>query len=112
LFPLTHDDGWLQTLTFANGESAPVDAVFTTRGDVPHSALAAEIGASVDAEGQIFVDSRMRTNVPGLYAAGCVTPANCQMIIAAGQGATAGQAINRDLFEESLRLHTLPRFSG
>ena len=32
------------------------------------------------------------------------------MIIAAGQGAAAGQAINRDLFEESLRTNRLPRF--
>ncbi len=32
------------------------------------------------------------------------------MIIAAGQGATAAQAINRDLFEESLRNHQLRRF--
>ena len=32
------------------------------------------------------------------------------MIIAAGQGATAAQAINRDLFEESLRNHKLRRF--
>ena len=39
-----------------------------------------------------------------------MTPANCQMIIAAGQGAIAAQAINRDLFEESLPRHTLPRF--
>ncbi|HEY0369402.1 MAG TPA: hypothetical protein VGC85_07380 [Chthoniobacterales bacterium] len=31
------------------------------------------------------------------------------MIIAAGQGATAAQAINRDLFEESLRNHSLRR---
>jgi hypothetical protein len=31
------------------------------------------------------------------------------MIIAAGQGAIAGQAINRELFEESLQRHTLPR---
>jgi hypothetical protein len=31
------------------------------------------------------------------------------MIIAAGQGAIAAQAINRDLFEDSLRRHTLPR---
>ena len=51
----------------------------------------------------------MRTNVRGLYSAGCVTPANCQMIIAAGQGAAAAQAINRDLFEESLRTHSLRR---
>ncbi|HZH49896.1 MAG TPA: hypothetical protein VFD86_09020 [Nitrospira sp.] len=31
------------------------------------------------------------------------------MIIAVGQGATAGQAIDRDLFDESLRCHRLPR---
>jgi hypothetical protein len=39
-----------------------------------------------------------------------VTPANCQMIIAAGQGAAAAQAINRDLFEESIANHSLRRF--
>ena len=87
-----------------------MDAIFTTRGDVPHSALVTGVGAFVDTEGQIIVDERLKTNVPGLYAAGCVTPANCQMIIAAGQGVTAAQANNRDLFEESLRRHTLPRF--
>jgi hypothetical protein len=32
------------------------------------------------------------------------------MIIAAGQGAAAAQAINRDLFEESLATHSLQRF--
>jgi thioredoxin reductase (NADPH) len=53
------------------------------------------------------VDAELRTSVKGLYAAGCVTPANCQMIIAAGQGAAAAQAINRDLFEESLATHSL-----
>ena len=62
------------------------------------------------AEGQIEVDRCMRTSVPRLYSAGCVTPANCQMIIAAGQGATAAQAVNRDLFEESLANHELRRF--
>ena len=67
-------------------------------------------GARIDPEGQIVVDQCMRTSVPRLYAAGCVTPANCQMIIAAGQGATAAQAINRDLFEESLKNHSLRRF--
>jgi hypothetical protein len=30
------------------------------------------------------------------------------MIIAAGQGAIAGQAINRALFEESISRHALP----
>lgn len=106
---LEHEAGRLQSMVFMSGEPAQMDALFTTRGDVPHNALAGEIGALMDPEGQIIVDDHMRTTVPGLYAAGCVTPANCQMVIAAGQGATAGQAINRDLFDESLRQHTLPR---
>jgi hypothetical protein len=36
-------------------------------------------------------------------------PARAEMIIAVGQGATAGQAIDRDLFDESLQCHRLPR---
>ena len=68
-----------------------------------------ELGAEGDEEAQLIVDGDMRTSVPGLYAAGCVTPANCQMIIAAGQGATAAQAIDHDLFNEYWRSRTLPR---
>ncbi len=107
---LVHDDGQLRELAFEQGESLKVDGVFTTRGDVYHHALAKSAGANLDQDGQVIVDNCMRTTVPGLYAAGCVTPANCQMIIAAGQGAVAGQAINRDLFEESLKRHALPRY--
>ena len=87
-----------------------IDYIFTTRGDVFHTDLAEQLGAELDDEGQIKVDQCLRTTVPRLYAAGCVTPANCQMIIAAGQGATAAQAINRDLFVEDLESHSLRRF--
>lgn len=103
-------EGQIGRLIFESGPALRVEAVFTTRGDVFHNQLAQMLGADLDEEGQVRVDHCMRTNVPGLYAAGCLTPANCQMIIAAGQGATAAQAINRDLFEESLRNHQLRRF--
>lgn len=105
-----HDDGHLRGLTLGAGEHMEVDAAFATRGDVTHTDLLTGLGAELDTEGQVVVDASLRTTVPGLYAAGCVTPANCQMIIAAGQGAIAGQSINRDLFEDSLRRHALPRF--
>ena len=98
------------SLRFERGEQVKIDYIFTTRGDVFHTGLAEELGARLDEDGQIEVDQCMRTSVPNLYAAGCVTPANCQMIIAAGQGAAAAQAINRDLFEESLASHSLRRF--
>ncbi len=96
-------------LIFTDGREVKIDSIFTTRGDIFHTELAESLGAKLDGEGQIEVDHCMRTSVPNLYAAGCVTPANCQMIIAAGEGATAAQAINRDLFEESLSNHKLRR---
>jgi thioredoxin reductase (NADPH) len=105
-----HDEGHLRAFTFEQGDPVKIEAAFTIRDDVYHSHLAESAGAALDAEGQIIVDASQRTSVPGLYAAGCVTPANCQMIIAAGQGAIAAQVINRDLFEESLKRHTLPCF--
>lgn len=104
-----HEDGSVRWLELGGGVRVEMDALFTTRGDVYHNKLAHQVGAET-CEEEIVVDLKMQTTVPGLYAAGCVTPANCQMIIAAGQGATAAQAINRSLFEESLETHALHRF--
>ncbi len=104
-----HQDRKILGLRLDGGREVKIDNIFTTRGDVFHTALAEALGAELD-DGQIRVDENMRTTVRRVYAAGCVTPANCQMIIAAGQGATAAQTINRDLFEESLRNHSLRRY--
>lgn len=105
-----HRDRQILALRLENDQSVSIDNIFTTRGDIFHTELAESLGAKLDEDGQIEVNHCMLTSVPNLYAAGCVTPANCQMIIAAGQGATAAQAINRDLFEESLANHSLRRY--
>ena len=105
-----HRERQILALQLADDQRVIIDNIFTTRGDIFHTELAESLGAELDDEGQVKVDERMQTSVPNLYAAGCVTPANCQMIIAAGQGATAAQAIHRDLFEESLKNHSLRRF--
>ena len=107
-----HCKSKILALEFVGGKRVEIDYVFSTRGDIFHTSLAEKLCAKLDSAGQIKVDHRMRTTVKGLYAAGCVTPANCQMIIAAGQGAAAAQAINRDLFEASLKNHSLRRFRG
>lgn len=104
------DDSQIRALVLDDQTEVKLDALFTTRGDVYFNRLAKDLGARLDEEGQIQVNECLATTVQGLYAAGCVTPANCQMIIAAGEGAKAGQAINRDLFEESLATHSLRRF--
>ena len=105
-----HRNGQVCALKLRGGPRIKIDNIFTTRGDIFHTHLAEKLGARLDGDGEIEIDQCMRTSVPRLYAAGCVTPANCQMIIAAGQGAAAAQAINRDLLEESLKTHTLRRF--
>ena len=105
-----HSKCQVRGLVFGDGKEVKIDNIFTTRGDIFHTHLAEALGAKLDNEGQIQIDLCMRTTVPSLYAAGCITPANCQMIIAAGQGAAAAQAINRDLFERSLKNHKLRRF--
>ncbi len=99
----------LNGVVFADGQDFELDALFTIKGDIVHNQLARIFRAKTDGEGFIKVDACMRTSVKGLFAAGCVTPANCQMIIAAGNGATAAQTINRELFEESLKDHALCR---
>jgi thioredoxin reductase (NADPH) len=103
-----HDGCALRSLAFENGDCVALDALFTTRGDIFYNELARTAGAKINEEtGEICTDDCLMTTVRGLYAAGCVTAANCQMIIAAGQGAIAAQAINRALFEESLQNHRL-----
>jgi thioredoxin reductase (NADPH) len=110
IIQVEHDLRKVRSLAFADGLRVAVDSIFTTRGDVYHNDLAHALGAAVDDSGEVLVDEDGQTSVPGLYAAGCITPANCQMIIAAGQGCTAAQAINHHLFDESLRNHSLRRF--
>lgn len=107
---LAQKEGQVDSILFSDDTRVALDAVFTTRGDIYHNQIGLSLGAKIDPEGQILVDHCLRTTVPGLYAAGCVTPANCQIIVAAGQGAAAAQSINRDLFEEDLANHTLRHF--
>ncbi len=110
LMDCIHDKGRITGLRAAGGAILTVQVAFVTRSDVLHAELARQVGAALDAEGQVQVDADMRTSVPGLFAAGCVTPASCQMVIAAGQGATAARAIDRELFEEDLDRHALKRY--
>jgi thioredoxin reductase (NADPH) len=106
---LHHDCGKVSGLHLEDGTRIDLNCVFTTRGDIYHNKIARQLGVKIDEEGQIIVDHCQRTNIPSVYAAGCITQANCQMIIAAGHGAAAAQGINRSLFEQSLANHTLKR---
>ena len=81
------------------GESStlPVAAVFTNVGRVPNTGLLEGVIALAD-DGRIPTDVWMRTELPGLFAAGEVrVNAGGQAIAAAGDGATAAVAAHRYL---------------
>jgi thioredoxin reductase (NADPH) len=61
------------------------------------SGLAKDLGAQCDEEGNILVDTHLRTSVPGLYAAGDVVSGLNQISVATGQGAIAATAIHNSL---------------
>jgi len=65
-----------------------VDGVFVQVGEVPNSRIAKEASVKVDKCGYIIVDSRQRTNISGVYAAGDVTTNPVKQI-----GTAVGQAI-------------------
>ena len=70
----------------------PVHGLFIYIGFTPITAfLPSEL--LKDEQGFIVTDTEMRTNIPGIYAAGDIRSKQCrQVITAAGDGATAAQA--------------------
>jgi thioredoxin reductase (NADPH) len=83
----------------ASGESSTVAvaAVFVHAGRVPNTELLAGVVA-LDERGCVATDTWMRTELPGLFAAGDVRADSAgQAVSAAGDGATAAVAAHRYL---------------
>ncbi len=71
-------------------EKMKLDGLFIAVGFTPLSDLARSAGLKVTKEGYIIVDAEMETNLNGVFAAGDCTGMSHQIIVAVGQGATAG----------------------
>lgn len=75
-----------------NGEERVVrlDGLFLALGFIPISDLARKAGLKTTQDGYIIVNEDQETNLDGVYAAGDCTGRSHQIIVAVGQGATAG----------------------
>lgn len=62
----------IQRVTTTNGETLDADVVFLAVGVRPNTELAKQIGVQSGETGAIAVDTRMRTNLPDVYAVGDV----------------------------------------
>jgi len=73
---------------FADGAEHPVDGVFILRPTLAPTDLLPNL---VMEGGYVAVDAQMRTNIPGVFAAGDCTGAPLQVSKAVGEGLVAGQ---------------------
>jgi len=75
----------------------PTDAVFVAIGLHPNTAIATQLGLTLDARGFIQTDRANRTSIPRIYAAGDVTGGSQQIVNAVGEGSTAALSAFEDL---------------
>lgn len=79
------------------------DGVFISIGYEPNNELARKIGLELDAEGYVKTDDRLRTSLPGIYAAGDITGATKQISVAVGQGSIAAITAFEDITQKLVR---------
>ncbi len=76
------------------------DSVYPALGTDTHTQLANMLGARLNEQGCIGVDSHQRTSVPGVYAAGDVVIGLDQISHAMGEGGVAATTIRNDMAKD------------
>jgi len=76
----------------------PADGVFVGIGYIPNNELAKQLNLELDEQGYIKTDlMTMRTSMPGVYAAGDITGAPKQIVVAVSHGSIAAMTAFEDL---------------
>ena len=86
-----YGDGKLQGVEFENGEKIEIDGLFVALGTAGAADFAKKIGAETE-NNRITVDEKMKTNIPGLFAAGDCIGGVLQVSVAVGEGAKAAMS--------------------
>lgn len=85
-------DKIIRKVEFADNTELQIRGVFVAEGVATSIDFARKLGARI-AQNRIVVDSKMETNIPGLYAAGDCTGGLLQISTAVSEGAIAGTEI-------------------
>ena len=92
---LTGPRGRLRSVRLRSGATLECDFLFFFLSRKPTSELARQLGCRLDADGMVVTDEHGHTSVPGVFAAGDVTPGMQFVQMAAAKGAAAGIACAR-----------------
>jgi thioredoxin reductase len=96
----------LQRVMFAEGEPLECDALFFNLGTELATNFHEPLGCRLDPEcGLVWVDETQQTSIPGVYAAGDITPQSQLAVVAAAEGAMAAIHIHRSLVPEEPALN-------
>jgi thioredoxin reductase (NADPH) len=94
-------DGKLEGIELKNGERVPCEAIMASFGIRLNDAFLAGLNLKKDAAGfKYSVNSVFESSLGGLYIVGPLNTGQDQVVIAAGEGATAAIAINKKLLAE------------
>ncbi len=96
--------GQVERVVFASGETLEVDGIFFHIAVGPGSSLAADLGCRATADGLLEIDPDHRTSVPGVHAAGDITPGARLAIRAANDGVRAAISIHKSLIPDDRRI--------
>jgi thioredoxin reductase len=90
--------GDLTGLELDGGQVLPTSMMLFSVAHQPRVELAQALGCALDDEGYVAVNSKGRTSVPGVYAAGDLTPGLQLVSVAAASGVVAGVACAHSFF--------------
>lgn len=96
-------NGDVRFVEFEGGAQERCDAVFLSAPLRPRYPLVDMLGCRLRRDGEIDIDSRGRTSVAGVYAAGDAVTTVHQVVLAAASGVCAAMAINEDRIKEEVR---------
>ncbi|HEX8246106.1 MAG TPA: NAD(P)/FAD-dependent oxidoreductase [Longimicrobium sp.] len=96
--------GTLERVRFHDGASEDFEALFFHVATGPGSTLPQDMGCEVDDEGIVQVDNDFATSVPGVYAAGDITPGTRLVVRAAFEGTRAAMGIHKSLIPDEKRI--------
>ena len=97
---LSGPNGRLSRILFTDGSSFSSDALFFDTPCRQQSRLAEQAGCRLTRDGRVRCDGYTATSIPGIFAAGNILKGVQLSIVAAGDGARAAFAINRELTRE------------
>ncbi|UEM22052.1 NAD(P)/FAD-dependent oxidoreductase [Skermanella mucosa] len=91
---VTEEAGRITKVILKSGTELAFDTLYSALGTLARSTLAGQLGAEMNNQGRLVVDSHCQTSIPGFYAVGDVVEGLNQISVSMGQAAVAATAIH------------------